>query len=92
MPSYRLIGVEIAQQQYDTLSDDVRLLVAHRLTQLLGDPTADAVYNRRSDQWSIPPRQPRVPVLRRRARSAPSDRAAAGHRTQLSRVLDLAGR
>lgn len=54
MPSYRLIGVEIAQQQYDTLSDDVRLLVAHRLTQLLGDPTADAVYNRRSDQWSIP--------------------------------------
>lgn len=53
MPSYRLIWVEIAQQQYDTLSEDVRLLVDHRLTQLLGDPTADAVYNRRSDQWSI---------------------------------------
>lgn len=50
MPSHRLIWVEIAQQQYDTLSDDVRLLVDPRLTWLLGDPTADAVDNRRSDR------------------------------------------
>ncbi|MGH3889498.1 MAG: hypothetical protein ACRDSZ_23545 [Pseudonocardiaceae bacterium] len=54
MPRYGPIWVEIAQQQYDALSDDVRLLVDHRVAQLLGDPIADAVYNRRSDQWSIP--------------------------------------
>lgn len=56
MPRYGPIWVEIAQQHYDALSGDTRLLVDHRVAQLLGDPTAhdDAVYNRRSDQWSVP--------------------------------------
>jgi hypothetical protein len=34
MPRYGPIWVEIAQQQYDILSDDMRLLVDYRVTQL----------------------------------------------------------
>ncbi len=55
MPRCGPIWVEIAQQQYDALSDEVRLLVDHRIALLLREPTsaAEAVYNRHSGQWSI---------------------------------------
>ncbi len=48
--------LEIARQQYDDLPAHVRELVDHRIEQLLDAPTADrdAVYNQRSDQWSVP--------------------------------------
>ncbi|MDQ2707979.1 MAG: hypothetical protein M3Z25_10235 [Actinomycetota bacterium] len=56
MPRHRPVWLEIAEQQYRELPADVRQLVAHRLGQLLENPTADpdSVYNERSDQWSVP--------------------------------------
>lgn len=56
MPRYGPVWLEIAEHQYRALSDDVRDLVDARLAQLLEDPTVDrdAVYNERSDQWSVP--------------------------------------
>jgi len=56
MPRYGPVWLEIAEQQYRDLPDDVRDLVDQRLTRLLEDPTADpdARYNQPSDQWSIP--------------------------------------
>jgi hypothetical protein len=55
MPRYRPVWLEIAEQQYRNLPDDVRELVDRRLPQLFEYPTAspDAVYNEASDQWSI---------------------------------------
>lgn len=55
MSRYRPVWLEIAEQQYRNLPDDVRVLVDRRLAQLVEDPTADpgAVYNEASDQWSI---------------------------------------
>jgi len=48
--------LQIADQQYHDLPEDVRVLVDRRIAQLLENPTvdADAVYNDRSDQWSVP--------------------------------------
>lgn len=55
MPRYGPVWLEIAEQQYRELPDDLRDLVDRRLAELLEDPTADpdAVYNEPSDQWSI---------------------------------------
>jgi hypothetical protein len=56
MPRYGPVWLEIAEQQYRSLPTDLRDLVDRRLAQLLESPTADpdAVYNERSDQWSVP--------------------------------------
>lgn len=56
MPRSRLIWLEIADQQYHDLPGAVRDVVDRRLAQLVENPTADsdAVYNTRSDQWSVP--------------------------------------
>ncbi|MDQ2788716.1 MAG: hypothetical protein DLM60_21115 [Pseudonocardiales bacterium] len=56
MPRYGPVWLEIAEQQYLDLPANVRHLVDQRLAQLLENPTADrnAVYNERSDQWSVP--------------------------------------
>jgi hypothetical protein len=59
MPRSRLIWLQIADRQYHDLSDvsdDLRDIVERRLAQLLENPTADrdAVYDERSDQWSVP--------------------------------------
>jgi hypothetical protein len=55
MPRYRPVWLEIAEQQYRNLPEDVRDLVDRRLAQLFENPTADpdAVCNEPSDQWSI---------------------------------------
>ncbi|MCY7341958.1 MAG: hypothetical protein LH603_08940 [Pseudonocardia sp.] len=55
-PRSRLVWLQIADQQYHDLPEDVRVLVDRRIAQLLENPTvdADAVYNDRSDQWSVP--------------------------------------
>jgi hypothetical protein len=55
-PRSRLVWLQIADQQYHDLPDDLRELVDRRIAQLLENPTvdADAVYNERSDQWSVP--------------------------------------
>jgi hypothetical protein len=56
VPRYRLLWLEIADQQYRDLPVGVRELVERRLARLLENPTVepDAVYNERSDQWSLP--------------------------------------
>ena len=56
MASYRLVWLEIAEDQYRSQGDELRALVDHRLSRLLNDPVGepDAVYNRRSDQYSVP--------------------------------------
>ena len=56
MPRSRLIWLQIADRQYHDLPDDLRHIVERRLAQLLENPTADrdAVYDERSDQWSVP--------------------------------------
>lgn len=56
MPTYRLLWLEIAQRQYLDLPDNLRTILDRRLAQLMENPTADpdAVYNERSDQWSVP--------------------------------------
>lgn len=56
MPRYRPVWLAIAEQQYCDLPADLRGFVDDRLAQLLQDPIAepDAVYNKRSDQWSVP--------------------------------------
>jgi hypothetical protein len=56
MARYRLVWLEIADRQYDELPADLRDVVDQRLARLVDDPTADrdAVYNARSDQWSVP--------------------------------------
>jgi hypothetical protein len=56
MLRYRPIWLEIAQQQCADLTAHVRELVDRSIEQLLEDPTGhrDAVYNQRSDQWSVP--------------------------------------
>jgi hypothetical protein len=55
-PRSRLVWLQIADQQYHDLPEDLRGLVDRRIAQLLENPTvdADAVYNERSDQWSVP--------------------------------------
>ena len=55
-PRSRLVWLQIADQQYHDLPDDLRGLVDHRVAALLENPTVDvdAVYNERSDQWSVP--------------------------------------
>ena len=52
MPRHRPVWLEIAEQQYCNLPDDVRDFVARRLAQLFENPTADpdAVYDEASDQ------------------------------------------
>lgn len=56
MSSYRLVWLEIAEAQYHDLPDKLRMLIDRRLDRLLDNPTSesDAVYNRRSDQYSVP--------------------------------------
>lgn len=56
MPRYRLIWLEIAEQQYRDLPAELRGPVDQRLTQLVDNPTVDpdAAYSERSDQWSVP--------------------------------------
>lgn len=56
MSRFGPVWLEIAEQQYRALPPDLRELVDQRLTQLLENPIADAdaVYNARSDQWSVP--------------------------------------
>jgi hypothetical protein len=56
MPRSRLIWLQIPDQQYHDLPADVRGVVDRRLAELVEHPTADrdAVYNSRSDQWSVP--------------------------------------
>ena len=55
MSRYRPLWLEIAEQRYRNLPDDVRDLVDRRLAQLFENPTTDpdAVYNKPTDQWSI---------------------------------------
>lgn len=55
-PRSRLVWLQIADQQYHDVSEDLRRLVDRRIAALLENPTADsdAVYNERSDQWSVP--------------------------------------
>lgn len=56
MPRSRLVWLQIADQQYHDLPEDLRGLVDRRIAALLENPTVDpdAVYNDRSDQWSVP--------------------------------------
>ncbi len=56
MPRSRLVWLQIADQQYRDLPEVLHELVDRRIAQLLENPTvdADAVYNERSDQWSVP--------------------------------------
>jgi hypothetical protein len=56
MARYRLVWLQIAEDQYHDLPADLREVVDQRLGRLIHDPTAaqDAVYNARSDQWSVP--------------------------------------
>ena len=56
MPRYGPVWLEIAGQQYRDLPGDLRELIDQRLDQLLENPTADpdAIFNERSDQWSVP--------------------------------------
>jgi hypothetical protein len=56
MPRYGPVWLQIAGQQYRDLPEDLRGLVDRRLAELLENPTSDpdAVYNKRSDQWSVP--------------------------------------
>jgi hypothetical protein len=53
---HRLVWLEIPEQQYDELPVTLREVVDRRLAQLVEDPTgdADAVYDVRTDQWSVP--------------------------------------
>ncbi len=55
-PRSRLVWLQIADQQYHDLPADLRELVGRRIAALLENPTVDvgAVYNERSDQWSVP--------------------------------------
>lgn len=55
-PRSRLVWLQIADQQYHDLPDGLRELVDRRIAQLVENPTVDvdAVYNERSDQWSVP--------------------------------------
>ncbi len=56
MPEHRLVWLEVAEAQYGDLPDELRVFVDRRLGGLLDDPTGepDAVYNRHSDQYSVP--------------------------------------
>jgi hypothetical protein len=57
MPArFRLVWLQIADQQYHDLPEDLRRVVDHRIAALLENPTvdSDAVHNKRSDQWSVP--------------------------------------
>jgi hypothetical protein len=53
---YRVLWLEIAAKQHRDLPADVRRLVDRRIDGLSGDPYAelDAIYDSRSDQWSVP--------------------------------------
>jgi hypothetical protein len=48
--------LEIADQQYRALPEQVRVLADGRIAELLESPTTDcdAAYDERSDQWSVP--------------------------------------
>lgn len=56
MPRYRLVWLEIAEAQYRDLVPPARAQVDLRLAGLLDDPTgaAGTIYERGSDQWSVP--------------------------------------
>jgi|SRR5581483_2035992 hypothetical protein len=56
MPRYRLVWLEIAEAQYRALSPSARAVVDARLVGLLDAPTGarDTIYERGSDQWSVP--------------------------------------
>lgn len=56
MPRYRLVWLEIAEAQYRALTPSARAEVEARLAELCADPTGakDALYEHRSDQWSVP--------------------------------------
>lgn len=53
---YRLVWLEIAEAQYLALGPEAQALVDQRLAELVWDPTnvSGAIYERRSDQWSVP--------------------------------------
>jgi hypothetical protein len=55
VPPYRLLWLEIAEQQYLALPEDARELVDARLAQLGHDPLSqpDAAYDPASDQRSV---------------------------------------
>lgn len=54
--TYRLVWLEIAEDQYRSLEPELRTVVDRRLGRLLADPTGepDVVYNQPSDQHSVP--------------------------------------
>lgn len=56
VPRYRLVWLEIAETQYQALAPEARAEMDRRFTELLHDPinVRDAIYERGSDQWSIP--------------------------------------
>ena len=56
MSRYRLVWLEIAEAQYRDLSPAARAEVDARLAGLIDNPTSakDTIYERRSDQWSVP--------------------------------------
>ena len=56
MAGYRLVWLELAEDQYRALPGELKSLIDRRLSWLLDDPTAEpgAVHNRRSDQYSMP--------------------------------------
>lgn len=56
MTRYRLVWLEIAEAQYNALAPEARMVVDQRLAALAQDPISvrGAIYDRRSDQWSVP--------------------------------------
>ena len=54
-PRSRLVWLQIADLQYHDQPEVLHALVDRRIALLLENPTvdADAVYNERSDQWSV---------------------------------------
>jgi hypothetical protein len=56
MPRYDLVWLEIAEQQYRALAPDLRAEVDRWIATLVENPTEplEAVYNKHSDQWSVP--------------------------------------
>lgn len=55
-PRYRLVWLEMAEAQYRRLDPQAQALVDQRLAELGWKPTdvRGVIYDRRSDQWSVP--------------------------------------
>jgi hypothetical protein len=56
MTRFRLVWLEIAEAQYHALAPEARMVIDQRLAALAQDPmrVKGAIYDRRSDQWSVP--------------------------------------